>query len=196
VLWSHYPHLCRAIVEKRKSRFNLEAARQELTKIVNSAATPPSLVTIASRLKTSPITLCKCFPDETTTIKARRRKVQDVVALRRSVTAFLDVDPPLSLSEISRCLDVKTHHIRQHCPDLKQLIVQRFADYQHACAVERKRQSIAALRQAVAELNASGRFPTKSKVATMLGKTGRLILTKSESEAFSEMMHELGLWQR
>jgi hypothetical protein len=196
VLWSHYPHLCQAIIEKRRSRFNLEVARQKLTEIVNSAATPPPLVTIASQLKTSPVTLCRYFPDETAAIKARRRTIQDVAALRRSVEAFLGADPPLSLSEISCRLDVKTHHIRQHCPDLKQTIVQRFAIYQHACAVERERQSIAAVRHAVTRLSASGQFPTKSKVATMLGKTGRLILSKSESEAFSEMMNELGLWQR
>ena len=196
VLRSHYPQLCRAIIEKRKSHFNLDAARQVLAEIVSSEATPPPLVTIASQLKTSPVTMRRFFPDEVAAIKARRHAIKDLAALRRSVETFLDVDPPLSLSEISRRLGVKTHHIRQHCPDLQQAIVQRFATYQHTCAVERERQSIAAVRHAVTKLTASGQFPTKSRVAAMLGRTRRLILTKSEREAFSEMMHELGLWQR
>lgn len=196
ILRAHYPHLCRAIMEKRKLRFSPQVARQVLTEIANSAATPPSLMTIASQLKTSPVTLCKYFPDEITAIKARRRTIQDVMALRHSVEAFLNEDPPLSLSEVSLRLGIKTYHIQKHCSDLKWVIVQRFAAYQHTCAVERERQSIAAVRRAVTKLDASGQFPTKSKVAALLGRTRRLILTPSESEAFSEMMCELGLWHR
>ncbi len=196
ILWRRYPQLCRPIVEKRKSRFNRQEARQVLAEMASSVAPPPPLVTIAAQLKTSPVTLSRLFPDEVAAIKARRRAVKDVAALRRSVEALLAVDPPLSLSEISRRLGVKAHHIRQHLPDLRRTIVQRFAAYRHACSVERARKSIVAVRNAVVELKANGQLPTKSKVAAMLGRTRRLMLFKSESETFSAVMHELGLWQR
>jgi hypothetical protein len=112
------------------------------------------------------------------------------------VEAFLTVDPPLSLRAVSRRIGVKLHHVRQHCPDLQQALVQRFATYQHSRTLEREQRAVAAIRQAVTQLNASGQCPTKSKVATLLGRTRRLILSKSESMAFSQMMHELGLQPR
>ena len=195
VLWSHFPHLCQAIQAKRKRRLNREKIRRVLKKVLSSAAAPPSQETIAARLKISPITLRKYFPEEVAAIRARRRTIQDVAVLRHRVEAFLQANPPLSLSEILRRLDVKTHHLAQHCPDLRQALVQRFATYQHARAVERERQSIAAVREAVMQLHASGQLPTKTKVAVILGKTRRMILTKGESEAFRAMMSELGLWQ-
>jgi len=196
VPWHHYPHLCRAIIEKRKARFNMDVARQGLAEIIDLAETPPPLKTIASHLKTSPVTLRRFFPDEVAAIKAQRCITRNVAALRHDVEAFLIVEPPLSLSEVSRRLGVKTHHIRQYCPDLRQAITRRFAIYRRTCAAERKRTSIAAVRNAVAKLNDEGQFPTKSKVAAVIGRTKRLILTKSEREAFSATMHELGLWQR
>jgi hypothetical protein len=196
VLRSYYPHLCQAILDKRKSRYNLKVTGQTLVEILDSAATPPPLGTIAAQLKTSTVTLRKYFPDQVAAIKARRCIIQDVEELRRNVATFLEVEPPLSFGEIAHRLGLKAHHIRQHCPDLRQAIVQRFATYQHTCAVERQRKSIEAVRHAITELNANGQFPTKSKVATALGRPGRLILYKAESEAFTQMMHELGLQQR
>jgi transcriptional regulator with XRE-family HTH domain len=195
VLWSHFPHLCQAIQAKRKRRLNREKIRRVLKKVLSSAAAPPSQETIAARLKISPITLRKYFPDEVAALRAQRRTIQDVAVLRHRVEAFLQADPPLPLSETSRRLDVKMHHIVQHCPELRHALVARFKAYQHARAVERERQAIAAVRAAVSQVHARGELPTKTKVATILYKNRRAILTKTESEAFHAMMSELGLWQ-
>src|SRR5262249_37617262 len=144
----------------------------------------------------SSVTLRRTFPEEVAAIKARRSSIRDVAELRRSMAAFLEVDPPVSCSEISRRLGIKMHHLRQHCPEVRQALIERFALYRHSCARERQRQEREAVRQAVASIHERGQFPTKSKVAAVLGKSRRMILTASEREAFSAMMQELGLWQR
>jgi hypothetical protein len=78
VFWSHYPHLCRAIIEKRKARFNHETAKRVLEEIASSSAPPPTLGTIALQLKTSPVTLVRYFPEWVAAIKARRRVVENI----------------------------------------------------------------------------------------------------------------------
>jgi transcriptional regulator with XRE-family HTH domain len=195
VLTAHFPQLCQAIMAKRKGRLNRAAMQQALNKGLNSERPRPSLETIAARLKVSPITLRKYCPDEVAAFSARRRIIRDPAALRRRVEAFLTADPPLSLSEISRRLDVKVHHIAQHCPELRRALVARFKVYQHGRAVEHERQAIAAVRAAVNQVHARGELPTKSKVAAIVCQNRRAILTKSESEAFHARMSELGLWQ-
>jgi len=196
LLWSHEPQLCRAIRDKRKARFNRQAAKEVVAALASSNVLPPTLETIAAQLNTSLVTLRRAFPAEVAAIKARRSSIQDVTELRRTMAAFLEVDPPVSCSEISRRLGIKMHHLRQHCPDVRQALVERFALYRQSCARARQRQECEAVRQAVASLHERGQFPTKSKVAAVLGKSRRMILTVTEREAFSVKMQELGLWQR
>lgn len=193
VLWLHYPDLCRAIVAKRKSRLNRDVIRHVLRESLMSEDTPPTIKTLAARLEIAPITLRRYCPDEVAALRAQRRAVRDPAALRGQMEAFLHADPPVSLSEVLRQIDIKLHHIEQYCPDLRQALVQRFVAYKHACAVERERQSIAAVREAVTQLCASGETPNKSKVAAMLGHRQRLFLTEIERDAFNAMLSELGL---
>lgn len=196
ILWHYYPHLCRAIIAKRKARFNPEQARQTLAEIATAPTMPPSLVTIARQLKTSPVSLKRYFPALVAVIKARHVIVGNVEKLRDRVAAFTVIEPPLSFSEVTKRVGIKAHHIRHHCPDLHHVLVQRYAEYRHTCATERKQASIEAVRTAVQMLHKNGQYPTKHKVALLLGKPSRLILSTVESEAFHKMMQELALWQR
>ena len=190
-----FPCLSRDIIEKRRAKRSLPAWREHLAQIVHSSEIPPPIHAIASQMKTSSVTLGKFFPAEMAVVKSRRRIVEESV-LRREVAAFLEVEPPVSFEQVSRQLGVKTHHIRRHCPDLQQAIVQRFAAYKLSRTLERRRLAVAAVRDAVLRLNMEGQLPTKTKVAVMLKRTHRAILTVAESAAFTQIMHELGLWQR
>jgi hypothetical protein len=196
VLWGHWPQLCQQILEKRKSQRQPAMWGERLAAILDASEVPPSVVTIAAQLKTSPVTLRQHFPEEMARIRTRRRMVQDVPELRRQVATFLTIEPPVSFAEVERRLGVRAHHLRQHCPDLQRAIVQRFTAYQHAQAVERERQAAAAIHAAVVSLNAEGQFPTKAKVAELLGRTRRPILDRSEAEAFNKAMDEFGLQPR
>ncbi len=196
VLWRHWPQLCQQILEKRQSQRQPAVWGERLAAILDATEVPPSVVTIAAQLKTSAVTLRQYFPDEMARIQARRHIVRDVPELRRQVAAFLTAEPPVSFTEVVRRLDVKAHHLRQHCPDLQRDIVQRFAAYQHARAIERERQAAVAIHAAVVSLDAAGQFPTKAKVAELLGRIRRPTLERSEAEAFNQAMDELGLRPR
>ncbi len=108
---------------------------------------------------------------------------------------FLEMEPPLSMAEVSRRLGWSKDYVLQHYPDLYQTIVQRFADYRHTRALERERQRAAAVRDAVLELHSLGQFPTPTKVAAILNQSSWTSLKPPEKKAYEEMMYELGLWQ-
>ena len=129
------------------------------------------------------------------TADARRRVIRDPAALRRRVEAFLTAVSLRSLSEISLRVNVKLHHIEQHCPELRRALVTHFKAYQHARAVEHERQAIAVVRAVVSQVHARGELPTKTKVSAIQYKNRCAILTKSASGVFHAMMSELGLRQ-
>jgi hypothetical protein len=196
ILKRHFPQLCQTILAKRQAHRHLDIQRARLAEILDSPHTPPALTSIALQLKTSLVTLHKYFPNEVAFIQARRRIISDVLVFRRTVETFLEVEPPISLAEVSRRLGVKLHHIRQHCPDLQKAIVQRFVNYKHRCSMERAQRQTAAVREAVIRLNTQGEYPSKMRVAEMVGKTQWLMLNKNEYRAFIAVMRDLGLSPR
>lgn len=189
----HYPQLSRQIVDTHWSGRNLELFGEYLRALLAAEETPPALSKIAEHLKTSVVTLHHYFPEEMKAILQRRQLIPDVTEFRQKVAAFLEVEPPLPLEKVALQLGIKASHIRLHCPDLRRAIVQRYADYKYACSLERKRRLGVPVREAVFTLHAQGKYPTRSKVAVMLGRRRWQVLQRGEIEAFTEAMHDLGL---
>ena len=136
-LWYHYPELCRTVSEKRKLRSRAEQVRRSLSEATNAEVPPPPLYVLASQLKTDTRALYTYFGDEVATLQARRTTVE-MLTVQKKLEAFLETDPPISMTEVAHRLGWSTQSVRRNHPQLYQTIVRRFAEGNYPLTVGKR----------------------------------------------------------
>jgi AcrR family transcriptional regulator len=194
-LWCRYPDLCQLVSDKRAVFTQSEEVRRVLIEATHGEKPPPSLQALASRLKTCTETLHKYYPDEVAAFKVQRAAWY-VVDLEKKLQLFMEMDPPLSITEVANRLGRSTWYLKNNNPHLYEAIMRRYTEYQHTRTREREQQRIAAVRDAVLRLHRAGHFPRQTKVAAIVRANRWAILTEPERRAFEEIMRELGLSKR
>ncbi len=142
-LWRGFPNLCRRISVKR-SDFRRKTIRDR-RKILEDAlkeTPPPSLREVARRLGANNANVIyRCFPDLGPSIVARHdawRKLNSE-QVRLKLQAFLDEEPPRSMKDVAREVDLKEGTLRERHRELCRQISARYTAYLLRTAEERRR---------------------------------------------------------
>jgi len=104
-----------------------------------------------------------------------------------------DEDPPPSLSQVSRRLNVAgTGSLTRYFPEQCAIIVERYRTYRQVQKQERLRLIRENVRQATFDVHAQGLYPSIARVAKQLGKSASM--RDPDARAFwKEAVQELGL---
>jgi fructose-1,6-bisphosphatase len=88
-------------------------------------------------LKTDTRALYTYFGDEVATLQARRTTVE-MLTVQKKLEAFLETDPPISMTEVAHRLGWSTQSVRRNHPQLYQTIVRRFAEGNYPLTVGKR----------------------------------------------------------
>ncbi len=114
--------------------------------------------------------------------------------LEKSLNAIIaaNENPPSSLQQVAKRLNVSSSIPRKHFPEQCILIVERYRAYQKAKKEKRLHLLRENVRQATFDVYAQGMYPTPARVAKQLGKP--VSMRDSDIRAFrKEAIRELGL---
>jgi transcriptional regulator with XRE-family HTH domain len=109
--------------------------------------------------------------------KARRpRRPFKVEAARRALQAVLarEEQPPPALRQVAKRLGYSLSPLYRHCPDLCAAISARYLAAEKERGQEVLQRLCAEVRQAVAQLHAQDKYPSASRVATLLRAPGAI----------------------
>ena len=114
--------------------------------------------------------------------------------LEKSIKAIVaaDEDPPPSLSQVARQLNVTTTSLIRYFPEQRAIIVERYQSYRQAKKQERLRLIREDVRQTTFNVHSQGLYPSKTQVAKQLGKSA-LMLNPDVRTFWEEAVQELGL---
>lgn len=192
--WRHFPQLCRAVVQRRRGRYDPATARKRLEAeaALRAPEQPATLLQMAQELKTSPWRLNKDFPDLCRIIKSRRRVIPDVEATRKALETILVANeyPPPSLCAVGRRLGVNHTSLRQYFPTQTGAIIDRYAEHRRSCGEAGRQRLCDEVRAAVLTLHAAGKIPNRNRVMLML-RHPHQIQHPLTRHAFEQTMAEL-----
>lgn len=139
------------------------------TVVAEEAQPPPTLGEVALRVGYSTNSLRRHFPELCQLLVARQgrqRRLVDRQALQAALEGVLadPREPPPSLCEVGRQLEYHHSHLCHYFPELCRAITTRLRAYHQAERERRQVQRGEAVRRAVQELHAQGRYPSSSAV--------------------------------
>ena len=199
-LWTFFPELCQAIIERRQKYQEAEKLRiqHELEAILaNDEKPPPSLEEVSRRVVHNGTALRHNFPELCRAIVERYHDYQTVEKLRiqHELEAILtrDEDPPPSLEKVAQQLGCSSTRICTLCPELARNISTKYLAYQKDLRAQTTKQLCAEVRQATFQVYQEGLYPSQYQVALRLAKSKRLFFNPEIKAAWREALHELGL---
>lgn len=193
-LYQNFPILYQKIVERYK-RFHAPTtpSDDEVIAVLCKAqkeTPPPSLQSVLRSLgcKDTGYKLQKKFAYHCSQIsqnfKSYRNKLNmDEVELAAFFSTLLNEDPPPSISEVSRRLEISRSHFRKKFPELRKILRSRCQEHANRRRNERLDRIESEIRAAVSELVALNAYPSEDKIKARLsagcnGATFKRILVK------------------
>ena len=199
-LKNHFsPQEATQLKKPRKAYKRIDLEREHalnivLQEVINEYP-PPSLDSVALRLRYRPLVLQYHFPELCQTIKVRHadyKKVNKQQKIQPILEASLQEYPPPSLLEVTRRLGYKNNsYLYRYFPDLSRSISKRYQEHSIASGQqkrERIRQEIFDIAQL---LHNQGYKPTPSRVTKLLKKP-RVILSSYARSYLREVQQSLG----
>ncbi len=154
---------------------------------------PLALLTDQTTLREPTSLRTLAFPAELKPQPVKPALIRD--QLEQSIKAIVaaDQDPPPSLSQVSKQLNVAgTSSLVRYFPEQCAIIVERYRAYQQTQKQERLRLLRENVRQATFNVHAQGLYPSKARVAKQLGKSASM--RNPDTRTFwKEAVQELGL---
>ena len=154
---------------------------------------PLALLTTRTALKESASLRTLAFPAEIKPKRVKPALIKD--QLEKSIKAIVaaDEDPPPSLSQVSRQLNVAgTTSLLRYFPEQCAIIVERYRAYRQTQKQERLRLIRENVRQATFDVYAQGLYPSLARVTKQLGKS--VSMRDPDARAFwKETIRELDL---
>ncbi len=155
--------------------------------------TPLAFLTERAALRVPASLRTLAFPTELNPRPVKPALIRD--QLEKSIKAIVatDEDPPPSLSQVSRRLNVAgTSSLVNYFPEQCAIIVERYRAYRQIQKQERIRLLRENVRQATFDVHAQGLYPSMARVAEQLGKSASM--RAPDTRAFwKEAVQELGL---
>jgi hypothetical protein len=167
------------------------------------------LLLVCRRLGTTPLRLLRgdlgnvptaTTPDRSVAWFPRRmvrpRTPLECVAAQRGLEETLKSaeQPPLSLRQAAQRLGYTQWILRRHLPELCQAISDRYLNQQKEQGARAREERCAAVRTAIYQIHAQGRYPSTHQVSLLLGRP-HVVRSKSAKAVWRETLRELG-WSR
>jgi hypothetical protein len=188
-----------SVNQTRKSYKKLDYERKEvlntvLNEVINEYP-PPSLESVALRLRYSPDVLQYHFPEICQIIKVRHadyKKVKPQQKIKPVLEAALQELPPPSLLEITRRLGYKnSSYLYRYFPELSFAISKNYRQHCKKNGSEKRERIHQEIQNIAQLLHSQGYKPTRRRVASHLTSPGVMRNSYARS-CLSEIQHSLG----
>lgn len=180
-LQKHFPELCTAILARYAENFYRRVDEAKALAILQAAlreSPPPSIGVLAQRIGCNVVSLRSHFPDITQELASRYKSHRcntDWEIVEARLKAVLSNDPPPSVSETARDLEISARGIRRKFPELTRAIAERFNRYVKSRVKKRKRLLRKELRGVVTKLRSEGIYPSVKRVAARVKGSRNLL---------------------
>jgi TniQ len=198
-LENHFPGLCAAVLTRYADYFYRRIDEAKALAILRAAikeTPPPSIVVLAQRIDCNAVSLRYRFPDITRELVSRYKSYwrnTDWEFVEARLKEVLSNDPPSSMSETARSLELAARGIRQRFPELTRAIAERFEKYVKDRMERRKEELRQEIRHVVSKLKSEGIYPSVKRVAARVKASRnmleiRLTLRTIKSESTSNLV--------